>query len=71
MNAQENSKDGFTQVQGRKRPTQKTPILSNSKQPSTSNSFEILNQLSDSQAVENPHQFADKEENRGKVKINP
>jgi hypothetical protein len=40
----EKTKDEFTQVQGKRKQGPKKPIITQAKAPSTSNSFEILNQ---------------------------
>jgi hypothetical protein len=58
----------FTQVQSRWKKNPKNPSQSQAKRPSMSNSFEILNQLSESQEVENPHLIGSKNNVKGKAK---
>jgi hypothetical protein len=55
-------------VQGRKKPNPKKSGQGQSKNPSTNNSFEILNQLLDSQEVENPHHHENQGNTKGKDK---
>lgn len=47
-------KEGFTQVQGRKRPNTRKLGPGQGKKDSTSNSFNILSKLIDTEEVENP-----------------
>jgi hypothetical protein len=51
-----------------KRNTKKNPPQGSGKKPSTRNSYEVLNQLPDTQVVEDPHQYTGKENTKGKSK---
>jgi hypothetical protein len=66
--AEEKLKDGFTQVSGRKKKNPKKPSQGMGKNISTRNSFDVLNQLPESEEVENPHQQDNQHNDKGKSK---
>jgi hypothetical protein len=53
--AKEKTKEGFTQVQNRRKQAQKKPTTNNGKNNPKNNSFEALNNLLEAEEVENPH----------------
>jgi hypothetical protein len=64
--AEEKPKEGFTQVQNRRKQAQKKPTTGNGKKNPNNNSFEALNRLPEAEEVENPHKNAGKEHNKRK-----
>jgi hypothetical protein len=64
--AEEKPKEGFTQVQNRRRQAQKKPTTINGKKNPTNNSFEALNRLPEAEEVENPHKTMGKDPNKYK-----
>jgi hypothetical protein len=64
--AEEKSKEGFTQAQNRRRQAQKNPTTNNEKNNPNNNSFESLNRLPEAEEVENPHKTAGKDPSKHK-----
>jgi hypothetical protein len=52
---EENTKNGFTQVQNLKNKMQRKPTVKNSRKHPNTNSFEDLTKLPQAEEVENPH----------------
>jgi hypothetical protein len=52
---EENTKNGFTQVQNLKNKMQRKPTVKNSRKHPNTNSFEDLTKLPQEEEVENPH----------------
>jgi hypothetical protein len=65
---EEKSKDGFTQVMGRRKQPQKKPSQGVGKNIPTNNSFDALNHLPDAEEVENPHKPDNPHIDKGKSK---
>jgi hypothetical protein len=63
---EEKPKEGFTQVQNRRRQAQKNPTTNNRRKNPNNNSFEVLNHLPKAQEVENPHKTTGKEPKKHK-----
>jgi hypothetical protein len=62
-------KDGFTQVIGRKKQPRKKNSQERKQKISTNNSFDVLNQLSEAEEVENPHKNKIQRNDDGKSKM--